>query len=145
MPEENWGGQGLLGCDVVQGAFHGIPTRRQNLWGDKHEDLAPNVRMKGAFNLEEIESKEVNYETNLDPVEDSEIKIKQTFSSGSSPSSPKSNSSSKSFDSRIKELENEQKNIVEPNFEKEEKDEENEKDEEKFENQEIQVKQDIQV
>ena len=32
LPNCEWGGQGLLGCDVVKGMMHTIPVRRQNLW-----------------------------------------------------------------------------------------------------------------
>jgi hypothetical protein len=54
-PKSDWGGQGLLGCDVVHGAFHGIPSRKQNLWGEKASNQA-FVRAKGAFNLEELDT-----------------------------------------------------------------------------------------
>ena len=32
QPESNWGGQGILGCDVVQGYLHGIPPRKKAIW-----------------------------------------------------------------------------------------------------------------
>ena len=46
-----WGGQGMLGCDVVQGYMHKIPPRKKSVWesGVMEDDL-----VKGASNIEDI-------------------------------------------------------------------------------------------
>ena len=66
-PESNWGGEGILGCDVVQGYLHGIPARRKSAWLPDSEtahlqskpahssDDLWNVEAKGATNLEDVE------------------------------------------------------------------------------------------
>ena len=36
-PNARWGGNGMLGCDVVQGQYSKIPTRRKNLWAQHTE------------------------------------------------------------------------------------------------------------
>ena len=95
-PKSEWGGKGLLGCDVMHGAIHGIPSRKQNLWGEKAKNK-DFVRAKGAFNLEELEKQ--NYETTLtqeDMDQDQELK---PLSSGSDVAS---NSSSHSYDTQVK-------------------------------------------
>ena len=37
IPNRHWGGQGMLGCDVVQGFLHSVPSRRRNLWSQENE------------------------------------------------------------------------------------------------------------
>ena len=61
-PNNEWGGQGLLGCDVVQGIVHNIPARKKQLWRHLENDQEDEndqfhyegQRVKGADDLEEL-------------------------------------------------------------------------------------------
>lgn len=46
-----WGGQGMLGCDVVQGYMHKIPSRKKSLW---ETGVEQNEHVKGASDIEQI-------------------------------------------------------------------------------------------
>jgi hypothetical protein len=46
-----WGGQGMLGCDVVQGFMHKIPARKKSVW---ESGIEVDDNVKGASNIEEI-------------------------------------------------------------------------------------------
>ena len=64
QPNRNWGGQGTIGCDILQGIIHAIPKRKQNLWSQvSDDDEEPAGQAKGAFNIEDIAQEDTEYDS----------------------------------------------------------------------------------
>ena len=56
----------MLGCEFLHGALHQIPNKRRQLWAEddiEHvENIVTQIRVSGAFNLEELENQEGTHE-----------------------------------------------------------------------------------